>query len=281
MIEILTDSTCDLPQPLLEQYHITVLPHFIIWGSEQFRDRVDLQPDDFYRRLERDPILPTTSAVPELAFLGAFRRLKASGADEIVVPIINASFSGAYQNAVAASRQVDFPVHVVDTRTTTLGLGLLVLAAARLRDSGAGAAEIVARVDAIRRGLHLHVCLDTLDFLQKGGRIGRAKHLIGTLLQVKPVLDVDARSGEVVDLAATRTRRKAVDEFYRRFFQTIDPRRPFRVALSHGDAPEEAARLIERIQQETHPEEILTNITGPVLGINTGPRALALAGYNE
>jgi DegV family protein with EDD domain len=281
MIHIVTDSTCDLPQPFIDQYQISVLPHFVVWGSEQFRDRIDLQPDDFYRRLEGDPHLPTTSAVPLVEFARTFQQLKAQGATEIVALTINAAFSGAYQNAVNAASQVDIPVHVVDTHTTTGGLGLLVLAAARLRAAGASAAQIVARVEEIRCKLYLYVCLDTLEFVEKGGRIGKAARLVGTLLQIKPILDVDARSGEVIDIATTRTRKRSVEEFYRRFFQTVDPTRPFRIAVMHGNAPAEAAQLVERIRAEYHPLEIFTNITGPVLGINTGPRALALAGYNE
>ncbi len=281
MIHIVCDSTCDLPQPLLDQYPITVLPHFVIWGSQQFRDRVDLQPVEFYRRLESDARLPTTSAVPEVDFSNAFRRLKEQGVGEIVALTVNAAFSGAYQNAVNAAHQVDIPVQVVDTRTTTGGLGLLVLAAARLAAAGATVAQILAKVEEIRRKLYLYVCLDTLEFVEKGGRIGKAARLVGTLLQIKPILDVDARSGEVIDIATARTRRRSVEEFYQRFFKIIDPTRPFRVAVMHGNAPDEAALLVERIRAEYHPLEIFTCITGPVLGINTGPRALALAGYNE
>lgn len=281
MIEILTDSTCDLPQPLLERYAITVLPHIIIWGSEQFRDRVNLQPVDFYQRLQSDPRLPTTSAIPEIEFVTAYQAAQARGASEVIAVMINAHFSGAYQNALAAAAQVDLPVQVVEPHTTTMGLGLLVLAAARMRDAGAGSTEILARLAEIRQRLILYVCLDSLEFVEKGGRIGKASRLVGTLLQIKPILDVNARSGEVVDIATTRTHKHAVDEFYRHFFCAVAPHRPFRVAVSHGNAPEDANGLIERIRREYQPLEILTNITGPVLGIHTGPRALALAGYNE
>ena len=281
MLRILCDSTCDLPQSLLEQYHITVLPHIVVWGSQQFRDRVDLQPDEFYRRLEQDPRPPTTSTISQLDFFRAYQHLQAEGADEILALLVNSAFSAAYQNAFTAGQQMDFPVHVFDSRSTTGGLGLLVLAAARLCAEGAGAEQILARLEDIRNRLYLYVCLDTLEYVEKGGRIGKAARLIGTLLQIKPILDVNARSGEVIDIATTRTHRRAVEEFTRRFFQVVDPNRPFRVLLTHGGVPLEAAQLAERIQAEYHPLEVLTNITGPVLGINTGPRALALAGYNE
>lgn len=281
MIEIITDSTCDIPDALIARHHINVLHHTIIWGHEQLRDRQDIQPEEFYERLERDPCLPSTAALSMIDFAQAYQAAQSNGASEIVAVVVNSVFSSTYQNALTAAEQVDIPVHVIDTLSTSMGLGWQALTAARLRDAGASSAEIVERVAEIRRKLYLYVGLDTLEFIEKGGRIGKAARLLGTLLQIKPIVDVSARTGEVTDIGTSRTRKRMIEDLYRRFFEVVDPTRPFRICVLHGKAPAEAAELIERIQREYQPLEILTNITTPVLGLNTGPRALGLTGYNE
>jgi DegV family protein with EDD domain len=136
-------------------------------------------------------------------------------------------------------------------------------------------------MNQVRRKLVLYVSLDTLDYLHRGGRVGGAAWLTGMLLNIKPLLYIDHRSGLVEASDRVRTRRKSVELMYERFFDGIDTGKALRVAVMHGDAPDEARALANRIQQEFSPAELLVNMTGPVLGIHTGPRALALCGYTE
>ena len=280
-VALVTDSTCDIPQALIEQYSILVVSHYVIWGSQEFRDRVDLQPADFYRRLETDPTRPTTAQATSQDFLQAYEAAVQDGAQEIVVLTVSSAMSGAYQMALDAASNCVIPVQVVDSRGPTMSLGWQVLAAARQRAEGGDAQAMADRADQVRRTLVQVVGMDTLEYLQRGGRIGDAARWIGTLLQVKPVVTINHITGRVEPAGIARTHKAMVDFVYQKFFEKLDASRPMHIAVMHGNAEAEAAALAERIQSEYKPAELLINITGPVLGINTGPRALALCGYSD
>lgn len=280
-IGIITDSTCDIPEPLLEQYGIIVVPHVIIWGNEQFRDRVDLRPAEFYRRLVTDPQRPTSSQAGIPDFLQAYEAAAARGAKEIVILTVSSAMSGAFQMAQNAAKLVKIPVSVLDGKGPTMSLGWQVLAAARARDAGADVRAVLDAVERVRRKLVQFVAMDTMEYLQKGGRIGNAVKWVGGLLQVKPLVSINHQTGLVEPESLARTHKSLVETMYRRFFERLDGRDNLRIAVLHGNAEDEAAALAERIRAEYHPIELLVNITGPVLGINTGPGALALCGYAE
>jgi DegV family protein with EDD domain len=282
-LEIITDSTCDIPQELIDAYGITVLPHRIIWGEQQYRDRVDLQPEEFYRRIETEHVLPTTACVSLADFGAAHERAAARGGREVLVRTVRAAKSGAEQAAVKAAETAPIPVHVVDSKGPTMTLGWQVLTAARNAAKGMSVPEILTQLERLRSHLVQLVALDTLEYLQKGGRIGDAARWIGTLLQIKPLVSINHVTGKVEPAAAPRTHKKAVDLLYQMFFERLDPTHPLHVAVLHGNAMDEALALADRIRKEFAPAELLVHITGPVLGINTGPRALALAlcGFSE
>lgn len=281
MIGIITDSTCDIPDALLQQYGILVVPHTIVWGDRQYRDRVDLQPDEFYQRLVVDPQRPTTSQAGLPEFQQAYEQAARQGADQVVVVTVSSAMSGAYQMALRAAERVKIPVRVVDSKGPTMSLGWQVLAAARARDAGADLDAILACMDQVRRRLALLVGMDTLEYLQKGGRIGDAMKWMGTLLQVRPLVSINHQSGRVEPVSLARTHKAMVEAMYARFFELLKGGRKLHVAVLHGNFLEKAEELAGRIQAEYNPVELLINITGPVLGINTGPRALALCGYAE
>ncbi len=280
-IALITDSTCDIPQILIDRYAIRVVSHYVIWGSQEFRDRVNLQPADFYRRLEADPIRPTTSQATSQDFRQAYEAAAEEGAGEIVTLTVSSAMSGAYQMALDAARDFKIPVQVVDSKGPTMSLGWQVLAAARQRVAGGDARAIVEGAAQVRQGLVQIVGMDTLEYLQRGGRIGDAARWIGTLLHVKPVVSINHNTGRVEPAGIARTHKAMVDLLYQKFFEKLDVTRPLHVAVLHGNIESEATALAERIQKEYNPAEMLVNITGPVLGINTGPRALALCGYAE
>ena len=196
-IALITDSTCDLPRQYLEQYNIEVVPLTIIWGEEQFRDGVDLSPEDFYQRLGKDPVIPTTSQPTPQEMVQAFESVKEKGADEIVILTISSAMSGTNESAKKAAELVDIPVHVQDSKANTMSLGWQVLAAARAREAGGDVQAMLSAAKKARGSMVLMISLDTLEFLHKGGRIGGASHFIGTLLNLKPQITVNHHSGEV------------------------------------------------------------------------------------
>ncbi len=278
---LITDSTCDIPQAMIDHYGITVIPQIIVWGNEQFRDRVDLLPEDFYRRLEKDSVWPTSTMPSPADFEKVFRYAIENGAKEIVVIVVSSAMSGTYQLAEQVGQKMDVPVYVVDSRGPTMSLGWQVLAAARVREMRGSAVKMVEAAARVRDKLVQIVCLDTLEYLHRGGRIGSATRFIGSLLDIKPLVQINHKTGLVEPSGMARTRRKSIDTLVSRFFERVSPEKPKRVAVLHGNALPEAQNLAERIEKEYNPVELLINITGPVLGIHTGPNALALCGYTE
>lgn len=280
-IALITDSTCDVPSNLIERYNITVVPMHVIWGDETFRDRVDLSPTTFYRRLTEHAEPPTTAHPTPEGFLATYEEAIRAGAEEIVVIAISREQSGAFQAANQAVTMIDWPVHVFDSRSNTMGLGWQVLAAARIRESGGDAGAMIQAADSVRQHLSHYVFLDTMEYLYKGGRIGGATRLIGSLLDIKPLVYVDRTTGTVEAAGRARTRRRGLNMLYDRFFEHLETENVTHIAVMHGDAPRDAERIAERIERQYAPDELLIEITGPVLGVHTGPGAIALCGYSE
>lgn len=281
MLAIITDSTCDIPEALIAKYGIIVVSHVIIWGDEQFRDRVDLQPKEFYQRLQNDDRRPTTAQAGVDDFLDGIGQAIDQGASEAIILTVSSAMSGAFNMAVTAASQAEIPVTVIDSKGPTMSLGWQVLAAARARDDGLILDEIVQRINLVRDNLVQVVAMETLDYLKTGGRIGEAAKWVGTLLKVKPVVSINHEKGVVTPAGLARTHRSAVDMLFKKFANAIGKGEKYRIAVLHGDAFDEAQELAERVREAFDPVELIVNITGPVLGINTGPGTLALCGYAE
>ncbi len=281
MIAILTDSTCDIPEPLLKQYDISVIPNFVVWGDHQYRDRIDLSPEDFYRRLPLERERPTTSTPSVEDFHRAYAAAVDRGADSIVMLTVSSAMSGVYQLAVNAGRDAAVPVTVIDSKGPTMTLGWQVLAAARLREQGADVPAIVEHVAGVRSHMHQLVCMLSLEYLSRGGRIGQAVKWVGVQLQVKPVVSINHQTGLVEPVGLSRTHNAAVDMLVTKFVDRMRGMHDLHVAVLHGACPSEASALADRMRSELGPAELIINMTGPVLGVNTGPGALALCGYGD
>ena len=279
-IALITDSTCDIPGSYLSQYNIGVVPLNIIWGDEHFRDGVDLSAESFYKRLESDPVLPTTSQPTPQDLVQVYQAAGRDGAEQILMITISAAMSGTHPAKIAAE-QVDIPVQVLDSRANSMSLGWQVLAAARAREEGGDIQEMIRAADSARSTMAYIITLDTLEYLHKGGRIGGASHFIGNLLNLKPQISVDHENGTVAGGRRSRTRKKALADLYEDFFASVDSSRPLRIAVLHNAAPDEAQDLADRIKNEHQPKEMLISIVSPVLGVHTGPKAVALCGYSE
>lgn len=280
-IALIADSTCDIPDDLLARYDIGMVPAYIIWGDEILRDRIDISAAEFYRRLETDPVFPKTAHATPEEFRLAYEAAHARGADEVVIVTVSSAMSGTYNAAQLGAGQVSFPVTVVDSRGPTMTSGWQTLAAARARAAGGDAHAMVQAAERARQSMAQWVSLDTLEYLHKGGRIGNATRLIGTLLSFKPLVFIDHATGLVESGPRVRTRRKSLEQLYQSFFAQLGGRGSLRIAVLHGGAADEAAELAERIRREHDPIELIVTTTTPVLGVHTGPRAVALCGYAD
>lgn len=278
-IALVTDSTCDIPAEWRNQYEITVVPLTIIFGSQQFLDGVDLSAEQFYERLPNDPHHPTTSQPTPQAFLDAYRQVASQGARSIVVLTISSAMSGTIESARRAAQEASVPVHVVDGRNNSMGLGWQVIAAARVREAGGGLEAMLAAAEQVRKNMVYYVSLDTIEYLSRGGRISEAARFLDSVLHIKPLIYVRPETGTVAPSIPSRSRKAAVEGLYKEFFRHIDTSRPLHLTVLHNEALPEAEGLAVRVRREYSPQEIFITITSPVLGAHTGPRALALCGY--
>ena len=281
-VHIVTDSTADLPAGLVEAegLDVTSVPLNVHFGNETFKDKIDLTNDEFFRRLATSPVLPKTSQPSVGEFEAAYRRLATDGAPICSIHV-SARLSGTHQSATMAAGAVaaeGATIQVVDSLNASLGLGFLVLAAARLARDGASLAEIVEQVERMTPHIHLVFALDTLEYLQRGGRIGRAQALVGSLLSIKPILRLD--EGQVVPLRRERTRARAIDALVA---IAGDLERVTTLGVIHSGAPADAAALVARLATAARPpmetSAIVTSEFGPVVGTHTGPSALGFVAY--
>jgi DegV family protein with EDD domain len=280
-IAIITDSTNNLPAEFISQYQIKVVPLTIVIGSQSYLDGVDIHPKEFYQRLIVEKNHPTTSQPAPGDFLAAYQNAKDEGAEQIVVITISSAMSGTMESARMAAKNIDIPVTIIDSKSNTMGLGWQVLACARARETGASVNEMVTIVDNVRENLHLHVLLDTLEFLFKGGRIAGAAKLVNNVLKIKPQIRVNHVTGSVEAVDISRTRAKAIESLYSTFIKKLDLTKPLRIAILHNDALDDAKALAEKVVAELKPIELIIELTSPVLGVHTGPNAIALSGYSE
>ena len=277
MIEILTDSTCDLPAEYIERYPIQVLPFLVMWDGHTYRDRVDLSPAEFYARLRASSRPPTTGLAGPEQFAVAYRSAHQHGASAVVVITISSRLSGAAGMAMQAATGSPIPIHVHESGGTTMGMGWQVLAAARASAAGGSIAEILAAADSVRGRVRVYALLDDLEYAYRGGRLSRVSWLVGSALNFKGLISIDHTSGEVRVIGRARGKARAVEMLYERFFEGAPMQH---VAVLHGDAESDASELYERVRLQHNPAELLINSTGPILGTHTGPGALALAGYS-
>jgi DegV family protein with EDD domain len=270
-IRVVTDSACDLPAPLIEALGIEIVPLTIRFGDQEFVDRVELSADEFWERLERSDTLPETAAPSPGAFETCFRDLAARGATGIVCINLSSHLSGTMQSAqVAAAATVDVcPVQVIDSQSASMGQGNLCLTAARRAADGDSLESIVAEVVDRRDRTKLFATLDTHEFLKKGGRVGNARALLGTMLSIKPIIELS--SGVVEEAAKVRTRSKAL----RVLADKAGEEKIEHLAVLHGNAPdlEELFDLLDPIFPR---DEIITGLIGPVIGTHAGPRVIGV-----
>ena len=276
MIKIVTDSTCYLPADVIEKFDIRVVPLNVHFGEGKvFQEGVDLSHDEFYRMLAEAPELPTTSQPSPGQFYDVFAELTQAGHDVLCI-VISSRLSGTYQSAVDASRLLpEANIVIIDSYFVAAALGLMVVTAAEMAAAGRSMEEIVARVEQMRRDMKLYFVVDTLEYLQKGGRIGAASALVGTLLKVKPVLTLD--EGIVKPLDKVRSKRKAIRRLLAELESHVAPGQPVQAIVMHAQVPDEADELAAEVRRRFNCQRTIFGEVGPVVGVHGGPGILGAA----
>ena len=271
-VGIVTDSSCDLPDDEFTGLNIEVVPLFIRFGTDEFVDREQITVEDFYRRMASAEELPQTAAPPPGRFEQAFRRCLEAGCEAVVCINLSSAISATMQSAAQAASAVgdSADIRVLDSRSVTAGLGTMVLQAARMAADGASADAVEAFVADASERTHVFGTLNTLENLRKGGRIGGAQALLGTMLSIKPIVDIS--SGEVAEAAKPRTRRKALG-WLRDTLRAAGPVE--HLAVMHGEASD--VDDFCDILAQVHPGDIRVSRIGPVVGTHAGPGVLGMA----
>ena len=271
-VRVVTDSTADMPSSLAQELGVSIVPLSVIFDSEVYKEGVDITHDLFYDKLVRAKDLPTTSAPSVGDFLEVYEPLLKE-TDEIVSIHISSKLSATYNNACQAAQHLadrGARVEVVDSQSVSFGLTFMAAAAARAATAGAGIEEVLETVQRVIPRVHIIVLLDTLEYVRRGGRIGRARAFLGTVLRVKPILSL--RDGEVHPEERVRTKAHALD----RIFQIVTSYRVKEAAIGYSTNAQEAEEMKRRLESALPGAQLTVTRIGPVLGVHTGPGVLGV-----
>jgi DegV family protein with EDD domain len=267
MIRIITDSTCEAPDALLRHPAVSVVALSVVFGQTALRDGIDITREEFWQRLPTANPLPSTSQATPADFLSLFQEYTAAG-DEVIAVTLSAKLSGTYDSAISARDSLpNAPIDVIDSRTISVGLGLMLQEAVTMADAGASRDEIVAKLARMREQIRIIFVVETLEYLQRGGRIGKAQAFVGTLLKFKPLLALV--DGEVVPVTRVRSRAKALETMQETLLQQVPQRGPqVRLALTQAMAPDEAKAVGAKLATSFGTPRFYTASLGPVIGVH-------------
>jgi len=271
-VKIVTDTLSDITEDLAKELDVTVVPLYVRFGEEIYRDRVDITSEEFYRRLVSESALPSTTQPTPNDFLQVYNRL-VEETDEILVIVVSSKLSGTYQSATQAKEMMKgkCQIEVIDSLSVAMGMGLIVDSVAKAVKEGADLKTAAGLARSCISRSHLIAYFDTLKYLAKGGRIGKASGLLGSLLSVKPILTV--REGEMAPLTRVRSLGAGLDYFYN-FAASCSGIQG--MAVEHATTPEQADKLVERLSAIYPKEKIHRAVISPVIGTYAGPNAIAL-----
>ena len=272
-VKIITDSLSDITSDLADKLGVTVIPLTVLFGHETYLDRVTISTDEFYHRLIHGDVWPTTTQPAPSVFADIYNKL-AKETDEILVITLSSKLSGTYQSALSARDLVENKkcrIEVIDSETVAMGIGLIVISAVKECQKGKNLDEMVDFVRRAMKRSHFIVYFDTLKYLAKGGRIGRAKGLLGAMLSIKQILTV--KEGEMSPVTRFRSLTAGMEYLYTFItgFPNIEA-----LAVEHTTLPDEADNLAERLSASFPRESIYRSTVSPVLGVHGGPGAVAV-----
>lgn len=272
MVRVVTESTSDIPAALAAELGITVVPSYVVFGSETYRDGVELTKEQFYEKLTATRTIPTTATPPPAIYEDAYRQL-ARETDEIISIHLAANLSGLHNVAsVAATNVPEARIAIVDSEQVTMGYGWLAVAAAETAQRGDSLEQIVALVEEMKERTRLLAVLDTLDYVYRGGRVGWVEAMVGTLMRIKPIIEV--RKGQVNLLERARTRSRSLARLMERV-QALGPLE--RAIVLHANAPRRAKKLADQLQEIDPKWEQLIGQAGVTIASHTGPGAVGIA----
>jgi DegV family protein with EDD domain len=275
-VKIVTDSTADIPPAMLRELDIEVVPLYVNFGEETYRAGVDLTNEQFYRMLHESSTPPTTTAPPTIVFEQTYRRL-AQQYSSIISIHISSHLSTAYKAAAQARERLPVSlarIDVVDSHSASMGMGLTVLAAARMAQAGVPAEQIVREVHHRAQHTHSVFFVDTIEHLDRSGRVSMASNLLSSMSRIKPLLLID--EGHIVPYERTRTRAKAIDGLYT-FIEDFP--NVHEVAVMYSTTPEDVEKLLDKLMLIFPRDKILCAEYGPALGTHLGPGAMGVAAY--
>jgi len=274
-VAIITDSTATLPPQLIEQYDIQVVAQTLIWDNQTFRDGIDIQPAEFYARLETAAELPTTSQATPGMFHSLFTTAIEAGQDVLAV-LVSEKMSGTISSALQAKEMLPGArIEIFDSKFAAMALGFVVLAAARAAADGASLAECKAAAEKARDNTGVYFMVDNLKYLQMGGRIGSGTRFLGTALNLKPILSV--QDGRIEAFERVRTSRKAQERMLDLMVEGVKGKQPVHLCILHANAPAEAQALLEKARGRVSSMESYCMELSPVVGTHTGPGTLVVA----
>jgi DegV family protein with EDD domain len=272
-IRVVADSACDLPEELVARHRITIVPLTVRFGAEEL---ADVGPKDFWVKCRQSSVLPATAAPAPGAFAEAFARMAADGAEGVVCINLSSKLSATIASAQNAAREagVTIPVEVIDSTSVSLGQGLLVIGAARLAEDGKCLAEVAAYVTAAAPRVKVYGVLDTLENLKKGGRIGGAQALLGSMLAIKPVIEV--RDGVVHEESKQRTRGRSLHYLASKVIDAAGAGQVGELGIMHGDATD-IDKFIDLVATAVPRDKMLVGLVGAVIGTHAGPGVVGVA----
>lgn len=280
-IRIVTDSTADISLAVRESLGIKMVPLKIHFGEETFLDAVTLQSEKFYEKLTSSSMMPTTSQPSPVEFLDMYKRIaEEDGPDVKIISIhLSSALSGTYQSAVLARSMLEgeIDVTIIDSKSASYGIGALVVAAAEAANEGRGVGDIIELVRKMREQFYIYFLVDTLEYLRKGGRIGKASAVLGSLLNIKPILSIDPE-GEVAAVDRIRGQKKAMARLVELLEGNLGGR-PLRLQIAHANHPEGAVELRALIEEKFTLASVGYVTLGPVIGAHAGPGVVAAFAY--
>lgn len=280
MIRIVTDSTCDLPVGLLERHRITVVPINIQFGYETYQERVNLDEATFYRMVDAHNKLPTTSQPSLGQYQMIYAALAAESDTEAILSIhITGQLSGTYDGALTAARQMPAqpPITVFDSLSGSMGLGFMVLEAAEMAERGAPLPEIVARLEAVRRQMHIFFSVEDLRFARMSGRVGLTRALLVSALNIKLMLTV--QEGKLTLFKRLRGRPKALQALVDSLAETLAEHRPAKIAVIHAQAPEAAELVRQAVAARLQDAQVIVRELSLGIAVHFGPGTVGIVGY--
>jgi fatty acid kinase fatty acid binding subunit len=274
-VALVTDSTAYIPKNLVVEYGISVAPQILIWGDENYRDGVDIQPKEFYERLKSAKTMPSSSQVTPKTFIDIFKGLLEHD-HQVLAILLSSDLSGTIASAIQAKDIFPgSPIEIVDSRTTAMAMGYLTLMTARAIEAGANLAEAKALAEKAKENIGVIFAVDTLEFLYRGGRIGGGSRFLGTALNIKPILEVTG--GKVEGIEKVRTRSKSLTRVVEIIGERIAGRTPVRMATLHANDEDDAKILLKEATERFQPVESILAEVSPVVGTHAGPGTVGLA----